>query len=734
MPFSKFFNPLMNLSSDLFFVCDEEGTLFQVNLAVKEHFDLIEPTTANKLPNLIHPDDVDKFREYFTATIHQNQTQNRTFRLKTKSGSYEFFEFHQKCVRDENYFGFCARSIDQEHRLRSILAQTESVTRVGTWEIDMATKALYWSPRTYEIHGKDPKGYRPVLEDGLSFYHPDHIAIITEAVEKLMTTGKGYDLKLKFIDAQGKHLWVRAISQAEMKDGKVARIYGSFEDITEERLKQIESENLNTQLRSVSDRLAIAIEGLGFGVWDWNLLTNQLVWDEHMYKLFQIRKQDFTSDYQAFEKTLLPEDALKVRKDLNALFASKGKKFETEFRIKNQFDEIRYIKASAICFYDDSARPCRLVGTNWDITSERKAQESLRLLRQEMDTFFKSASEPMFIADFADYFLRVNPAMIRCLGYSEGELLSAPFLTWVHPDDRDRTIKALSVLKKGESLNGFENRYMTKTGDYRIFNWAAVPDLENKSIYSSIRDVTEVRKAELKMVESARLASLGEMAGGIAHEINNPLAIIRGKAEQIASRRNDPEYLKNKLKSDLDKISQTVERITSIIRGLRTFARDSSQDPFVRSNVQTVINDSMDMCAERLRAKNIEFKTYGDFNWEIWARPIQLTQVLVNLINNSMDAIEKQSEKWIHLEVENSSGTLKFSVTDSGSGIPKDVRSRLMEPFFTTKAPGKGTGLGLSISKGIIEDHNGKFYYDDSCKNTRFVFELPAFESVKKVS
>lgn len=734
MPFSKYFNPMMALTSDFLFICDKDGTIYQVSKTVKDHFNIKEPIKANQVLSLLHPDDVVRFREYFVATLAQNPIEGRTFRLKTRSGSFEFFEFHPQCVRDGEYYAFCAKSIDQEHRLKSILAQAENVTGVGYWEIDMATKALLWSPRTYEIHGKDPATYKPALNDGLAFYHPDHLPVLTKAVEKIMTTGEGYDLKLKFINALGKHLWVRAISRAEMKDGSVVRVYGSFEDITEERLQQIETEKLNLQLKNVSDRLSIAVEGLGFGVWDLNLLTNQLVWDEHMYNVFQIRKQDFTSDYQAFEKTLLPEDATRVQNELNALFQSGERNFNSEFRITNQFGEMRFIKAAAICFYDENKKPTRLVGTNWDVTSERKAQESLRVIRQEMDIFFNASSEPMCIADFSGYLRRLNPALLSALGYTEAEMLSVPFISFVHPDDRDPTIQALGALSEGRSVKGFENRYITKSGEERIFSWASVPDLDRKLIYATIRDVTEVRKAELKMVESARLASLGEMAGGIAHEINNPLAVIRGKAEQIAVRMGDPEYLKTKLKSDLDKISQTVQRITSIIRGLRTFSRDSSKDPFVRSTLKAIISDSMEMCTERLRDKSIDFKICGEMNLEISARPIQLTQVLVNLINNSMDAIEKQPEKWIRLELDNHSGTMKLSVTDSGLGIPKDVRTRLMEPFFTTKGPGKGTGLGLSISKGIIEEHSGRFYYDEACKNTKFVIELPLLEAKEKAA
>jgi C4-dicarboxylate-specific signal transduction histidine kinase len=179
------------------------------------------------------------------------------------------------------------------------------------------------------------------------------------------------------------------------------------------------------------------------------------------------------------------------------------------------------------------------------------------------------------------------------------------------------------------------------------------------------------------------------------------------------------------LKSELGRIDQTALRIARIVRGLKAFSRESAKDPKEVIKISSVINDALDLCGEKLKyhAIDVRLKELGDI--EIACRPTQISQVLVNLLGNSFDAIQNLNEKWIEIKVEKYGTMLSISVTDSGRGIPADVAQKIMHPFFTTKEVGKGTGLGLSISKGLIEDHGGRFFLDSTSPNTRFVIELP---------
>lgn len=234
---------------------------------------------------------------------------------------------------------------------------------------------------------------------------------------------------------------------------------------------------------------------------------------------------------------------------------------------------------------------------------------------------------------------------------------------------------------------------------------------------------------QAQLVANSKLSSLGEMAGGIAHEINNPLAIISGKVESLQRRIQNGNYEISKILEDLSKIQNTVNRIAKIIVGLRAFSRNAEKDPMVPTKISTIVDDTLELCQEKFRKNGVELRVNCDKVLEVECRASQLAQVLINLLGNAHDAVEKLSEKWVSLNVVSKDNIIRITVVDSGFGIPSDIVNRMMEPFYTTKEVGKGTGLGLSISKGIIEDHGGSLQYDHTAKNTTFIIEIPIIAS-----
>lgn len=230
----------------------------------------------------------------------------------------------------------------------------------------------------------------------------------------------------------------------------------------------------------------------------------------------------------------------------------------------------------------------------------------------------------------------------------------------------------------------------------------------------------------MAMVNSSRLASLGEMSAGIAHEINNPLAVIDGTTRLIARSINSNVQIDmQKLEAYLNKISKMVLRITKIVNGLRAFSRDGSQEPITQFPIDKFFNDISDLCHANLTHKKVDIRFYiEDPSIIISGREVQISQVLINMINNSADAVEKLEEKWITVDCISENDGVLIAVTDSGNGIPPEVQTKMLQPFFTTKELGKGTGLGLSISLGIIESHGGTLTYCQNHPNTRFEIRL----------
>lgn len=245
---------------------------------------------------------------------------------------------------------------------------------------------------------------------------------------------------------------------------------------------------------------------------------------------------------------------------------------------------------------------------------------------------------------------------------------------------------------------------------------------------SALQESKEIEiENEHRFMQSSKMASLGQLASGIAHEINNPLSIIIGRTQLLKGKieRNTGEFDVPGCLQNLEKIEGTATLIARIIKGLNAFSRDSDRDPFLHQSVTRIIESAIDLCQERLNQTTVKLQITPKEDILVLCRDVQITQVLVNLITNSIDAIEILSDRWINIDFTANKKWIYISVTDSGAGISATEREKVMLPFYSTKETGKGIGLGLSISKSIAESHNGFLIYDETSANTKFTLQLP---------
>ncbi len=241
---------------------------------------------------------------------------------------------------------------------------------------------------------------------------------------------------------------------------------------------------------------------------------------------------------------------------------------------------------------------------------------------------------------------------------------------------------------------------------------------------------SQIKERSLRLVESSRLVSLGEMAGGVAHEINNPLTIIGGKTERLRRMVQSSNLDSEALLRELLSIDKTVSRIAKIIKGLRSFSREGSDDPFEEMGLAPIVLDSLELCRSKFSNSGVEVRVPEiSADLRIECRPVQIGQIILNLLSNSHDAVASLNEKWIEIGFLDDGAEIVISVKDSGKGIPFAVQEKLMQPFFTTKGVGQGTGLGLSICKGIALSHGGQFTFDAESPNTCFRLRLPKKQS-----
>ncbi len=238
----------------------------------------------------------------------------------------------------------------------------------------------------------------------------------------------------------------------------------------------------------------------------------------------------------------------------------------------------------------------------------------------------------------------------------------------------------------------------------------------------------DLSKAQLQLEYSTRMASLGMMAGGVAHEINNPLAIIHALAANLLRQvKAEGAVPAEMIVRTGKRIEQTADRIAKIVRSMRYLAREGSQDTLRLTPVTRIVEETLEACRERFREHSVNLcLPVIDPALSVSCREVQIAQVLLNLLQNAYDAVMEQTgDRWIRLDVAVQDRSVAFSVIDSGPGIPLELKTRIMEPFFTTKEVGKGTGLGLSLSAAIVEEHGGKLELTEEGGHTCFSFRLP---------
>ncbi len=316
------------------------------------------------------------------------------------------------------------------------------------------------------------------------------------------------------------------------------------------------------------------------------------------------------------------------------------------------------------------------------------------------------------------------------------------FLKSIHTDDqalfRDTILAHRPVQRDGD----LEFRILRPNGNPHWFTLRAnlIHDRRGNPVrlLGVVADVTKHKLTEIESAENQRkkvealskMAILGEIAGGIGHEINNPLTFLSITTDAISTSitRVPPDV--QSIESSLNKMNLAITRIGKIISGLRAFSRDGSQDPFSSFSVKSLLEETLSFTMQKIKQNSIHFSmdTFPP-SLNIEGRQAEISQVLVNLISNALDAIETLSDKWLRITVTDLGRFVEISFIDSGPGIPEKIREKLFNQTYTTKPVGKGTGLGLGICKRIVDEHSGFIFIDDRCSNTRFVVRLPKNQS-----
>ena len=365
-----------------------------------------------------------------------------------------------------------------------------------------------------------------------------------------------------------------------------------------------------------------------------------------------------------------------------------------------------------------------------------QAQEALRESEEKYRSLVENAYDGICIVQEGQLKYS-NPQLAQILGAPLDQMIGAEFRRYFKSQSAYNLLQAALAPSHGPAplIEAELGRRDGKSVDAEI-KASRITFMNAPATLVLVRDVTDrnqalrsIEEQRLEIAAAARMSELGMMASGVAHEINNPLAVISGVAEQLRKLLDGADIAtgqKQMAAQQIDKIIRHAHRIERIIANMKAFARDGTSDPVRTSCLATIIADALDLCEARFAAHGVRLEVPTvPKGLTLECRPAQIVQVLVNLLTNSFDAVEKMTEPWVKIDFTATPESIELGVVDSGPEMDPLVREQALQPFFSTKEIGKGSGLGLTISKGIVENHHGSLAIDHTGGHTRFVVRLP---------
>ncbi len=366
----------------------------------------------------------------------------------------------------------------------------------------------------------------------------------------------------------------------------------------------------------------------------------------------------------------------------------------------------------------------RVLASVVDIGERKRAERLLQKERDFSDAVLETAGALVVVLDREGRILRFNRACEQTTGYSSEEVVGRyAWDLFLIPDEVAGVRAVFERLRGGEPRNDYENYWKGKDGGLRRISWSNTiltdPNGSVEYVVAAGLDITDLKHVQEQLRKTEQIAELGTLASGMAHEIGTPMNVILGRAEYLLQRTADEV-----MKKGLTTIVTQIERITKVMNQLLAFARRRA--PERRAiDLAEIVDESLEMFEERIVQSRITVaKTIEPSLPPVRADRDQLIQVLVNLVTNSLHAMPEGGRLGLRLAREGSQ--LCLCLSDTGHGMPEEVRSKVFEPFFTTKDFGKGTGLGLTVVKGIIDEHGGTIAIESIVgKGTTFCIKLP---------
>jgi PAS domain S-box-containing protein len=608
--------------------------------------------------------------------------------------------------------------------------------------VDPHGRRLYNSPSYRNLLG-DPDRLHGT--DSFGEVHPEDQARIKELFRQTVQTAVGQRAEYRFVTQRGDIRYIESQGSV-IRDaaGRLEKVVVVSRDITERKQAEI-------ALRESEQRYKRLLSSTTDYIFTVTVNEGRALATEHgpgCEAVTGYTSADYANDPYLWLRMVHEEDRAAVLQQAAQVLEGQNVA-PLEHRIWHKDGTLRWVKNTPVPHFDGSGKLVSYDGLITNITDRKRMEE-------ERDRFFTLSLDMLCIAGFDGYYKHLNPAWESTLGYAKAELMAEPYLSFVHPEDRDATLAYNRSLIHGERVLAFENRYRCKDGSYKWLLWSACPFPEQQLIYATARDITErkrseaelkrantelarseealrkaltdlqksheeLKAAQLQLIQAEKMESVGTLAAGVAHEVKNPLQTILMGLEYLASQTSNADPTGMRVLADM---REAINRADSIVRGLLGFSAAQQLD-LKEEDINSVVENALWLVSYELNRRPIAVvRQLGTNLPSVRLDRQKISQALINLFLNAVYAMPTGGTLLVRTfsrELTELSGhfldrsgttfqvggrVVVVEIEDSGTGIPEDKLVRIFDPFFTTKPVGEGTGLGLTVVQRIVELHH----------------------------
>jgi two-component system NtrC family sensor kinase len=743
--------------ADVIWTADSEARITYVSPSIKRVLGYtVEETLKLKISDILTPDSTEQARRFVKWQMKtfargvQYPPASMTLEHVRKDGSTVWAEVMLSFMQDKNgnvtgIMG-ATRDITERRKAEEALQKSEARYRLLTdnavdfiWTMDIKGRVTYASPSAERLFGYSVDELMALKINEL--FTPSSAETVRKAMkEEMATKATGLQdshrsLLLEHVRKDGSTVWTEVMmSFLHDEQGRLIGVQGVTRDITERRKAE-------EALRESEQRYRLLAENVKDVIWtiDMNLRLSytspsitQLTGYPHEEYVTKTLEEILTPASVEFVTNLFAEELALDNSGHSDLF--RARTFEAELICKDGSTVPVEMKATGL--RDADGRPIGVLGVSRDISDRKLSEKALQQREQDYSLLLESTLDSIIVVD-AETLKVIFGNRRSALMFGFDPVLNAGvgvnLLDFIHPEDREMAIKGfVEDLPQRDRRQRYDVRAKTRDGrEIWVSALATRIDFQGRvGVLLSLRDVTkeklmeeERERLEEELLLAGRLAAVGELAAGVAHELNNPLAAIQGFA-QLLTKSND---LKEATKKDLNTIFREAQRAARITQNLLSFARRHEPEKSLIS-INEAIEKTLELHANPMKVNNIEVelelapdlpKTLADFH--------QMQQVFVNIVNNAEQAmVDAHGKGRLVVKTLKAGNMIQISFADNGPGIPEENINRIFDPFFTTKEVGKGTGLGLSICYGLVEAHGGRIYAQSKLgQGATFVVEIP---------